>query len=292
MICHVNFSVSRKEKKLIHTVGVVSQGKLTITNNPLNYTGIFASGADNIIIRMSTAQQPTSEGGNVTFLPALVIKYLRDGVPSANSFAMFSLLGQNSYNFFKHDLSNHVPIFGPWAPTAQQLVLDAFLAASSWPTMIGLSDMASWDQLGNHATSPRFPYRLVFHPADKWHNYFPDSYPGMPYNEQLSKALSPGLLYTIYAQDQPPFSDNSQLIKIGTVDMTTGSMSHFGDRTLFMAHTRFENDLDVFPNWEAGAQQDIDNQKNTTFPGFLFPDLPWGNSSKPVPKIMKIFSHH
>jgi len=272
------FFCSEERKKLIHTIGVLSQGKLIIKNNPKNYTGIFVSGADNIILRMSLAAEPVVTAGEVVFLPGLVVKYFRDGIPSSNTFAMFSLLGQNSYNFFKHDLSNHVPSFGDWAGIGSQLLFQKFLTASSWPTMIGLSDFASYDQYGNYYSTPNFPYRLIFHPTDKWHNAFNDSDPGMQFNEQLLKYLTPGPLYEVYAQDQP-LQNNSQLIYLGTLEMESPSLSYYGDRSLFMQHTRFETDLTIFPNWESEAAQDIQNQENTPAPGYTYPDLPWSNEN-------------
>jgi len=282
MICLVNFFCLEERKKLIHTVGVLSQGRFVVKNNPKNYTGIFQTGADSIIIRLSLATEPAVTDGAVVFLPGAVVKYFRDNVPSANTFTMYSLLGQNSYNFFKHDLSNHVPSFGSWAGIGQKALFEKFLTASQWPTMIGLSDFASYDQHGKNYPNPNFPYRIVFHPVDRWHHAFSDNDPGIPFNQQLVKNLKPGPLYEVYAQDQPPFTDNSQLTHIGTLEMTSPSLSHYGDRSLFMQHTRMETDLTIFPNWVNGADQDIQTQQNTPSPGYIYPDLPWkiDNSKK------------
>ena len=41
------------------------------------------------------------------------IKCLRDGVDSANFVAMFSVDGQESWDFFANDFSNHIPAAGP-----------------------------------------------------------------------------------------------------------------------------------------------------------------------------------
>ena len=40
------------------------------------------------------------------------LKFLRDGVDSANLVAMYSVDGQESWNFFKNDFSNHIPESG------------------------------------------------------------------------------------------------------------------------------------------------------------------------------------
>lgn len=85
---------------------------------------------------------------------------------SGNTFAMYSLFGQTSYNLFEHDLTNHVPQFNVnTAPLSARLLLDRFRTASAWPTMMGLSDMATYDQFGNKESIVNFPFRLVFHPV-------------------------------------------------------------------------------------------------------------------------------
>ena len=45
------FLCTEERKKLIHTVGVVAQGKLTIDMKNNNYTGIFVTGSDSLIVR-------------------------------------------------------------------------------------------------------------------------------------------------------------------------------------------------------------------------------------------------
>jgi len=96
---------------------------------------------------MSSAKQATLSPPNVT--PGLTLKFMRDGVKSANIFAMISLEGQSSFNLFEHDLTNHVPNIGPNAIFALKALAAKFKTASNWPTMIGLKDCADFDQSGN-----------------------------------------------------------------------------------------------------------------------------------------------
>jgi len=51
-------------------------------------------------------------------------------------------------------------------------LLAAFKKASAWPTMIGLSDFCGVDEKGKKETSPKFPYRLIFHPTNEVHTAF------------------------------------------------------------------------------------------------------------------------
>ena len=47
--------------------------------------------------------------GTVRTAPGMGLKFLRDGMDSANLLAMFAVEGQESWNFFKNDFSNHIP---------------------------------------------------------------------------------------------------------------------------------------------------------------------------------------
>ena len=86
---------------------------------------------------------------------------------------MYSLEGQESFNFFEHDFTNHVPDINPaTADFATKALVKTFKSASAWPTMLGLKDTASYDQKGNQINSPKYPFRLVMHPSNEAHTAF------------------------------------------------------------------------------------------------------------------------
>jgi hypothetical protein len=98
--------------KYIHTVGNTGTVKFVPTANSEGYTGLF-KGADHAIIRMSLAIQPdqtktTAAGADGNFAPGIGLKFLRDGMPSGNLVAMYSVDGQPSWNFFEFPFSNHI----------------------------------------------------------------------------------------------------------------------------------------------------------------------------------------
>jgi len=71
--------------KYIHTVGNTATVKFTPVSNNEGYTGIFASGADHALIRLSLAKQPdqtktTAAEALDNFIPGFGLKFLRDGV--------------------------------------------------------------------------------------------------------------------------------------------------------------------------------------------------------------------
>lgn len=78
-------------------------------------------------------------------LPAIAMKFLRDGVDSANTFGVFSLEGQDNYNFFDKSLTS---IFegastegsqADWTPIGLH-----FKSESDFLTSIGHLDFASY----------------------------------------------------------------------------------------------------------------------------------------------------
>ena len=72
--------ISPTRMKYIHTQGAVASVKLTnLESHP--FTGIFA-GADSGVVRLSFAGEPDITIQHTT--PAMAIKFLRDGVDSAN----------------------------------------------------------------------------------------------------------------------------------------------------------------------------------------------------------------
>ena len=90
-------------RKYIHRRGVMAKVMfLSKGNHP--FTGIF-SGFPCGLLRLSLTYRP-----NKAFAPGLALKVLRDGSPSANVSALYTLTGQGqNYNFLANPLSNIVP---------------------------------------------------------------------------------------------------------------------------------------------------------------------------------------
>jgi hypothetical protein len=68
------------------------------------------------------------------------LKFLRNGVPSANLVAMYSVNGQQSWNFFANKFSNHI---SPASGAALGAVAKKFSSATPYIQVVGLSDFAS-----------------------------------------------------------------------------------------------------------------------------------------------------
>ena len=76
--------------KLVHQQGIVAKGKYVPNCAGIKcrgYTGIFKSGAENVIIRLSETGLHL-DGVSGSMNPSAAFKFLRDGVLSANQFGM------------------------------------------------------------------------------------------------------------------------------------------------------------------------------------------------------------
>jgi len=258
----------QRRPKLIHSVGAIANARWTALSS--SFTGILGEGCRDLFIRFSLAAQP---GGSSAYTPAISIKCLRNGIPSGDIFGMYSLQGQDSWNFFKHDYTNHVPDLSTNAGIILQRLRARFADASSYPVMIGLSNLAKYTENGTLVQNPKFPFRLIFHPVSAWHTFYPDSQPSVPFEQQLASTLKPSPLYQIYAQVEPD-DDISKFVQIGQIDLTsTATTSKFGDTLMFFQHTRFEDDLVYRPDWAQKAQDILAQQRATD--NYVYPDLPW-----------------
>ena len=92
-------------RKYIHSVGTVGKVKFVAKSN--QYSGIF-NGADKGLIRLSSAAAPTADSKS-PLAPGMGLKFLRDGIDSANLVSMWSVAGQpNDWNFFSNTFFNHI----------------------------------------------------------------------------------------------------------------------------------------------------------------------------------------
>jgi len=71
----------------------------------------------------------------------MALKFLRDGMDSVSLVAMYSVDGQDSWNVFKNDWSNHIP-----AATELSLIplVKKFETATDYIQTVGLSDFAAY----------------------------------------------------------------------------------------------------------------------------------------------------
>eukprot|EP00008_Paramoeba_atlantica_P010210 CAMPEP_0201489676 /NCGR_PEP_ID=MMETSP0151_2-20130828/23286_1 /ASSEMBLY_ACC=CAM_ASM_000257 /TAXON_ID=200890 /ORGANISM="Paramoeba atlantica, Strain 621/1 / CCAP 1560/9" /LENGTH=265 /DNA_ID=CAMNT_0047875353 /DNA_START=258 /DNA_END=1058 /DNA_ORIENTATION=+ len=244
-------------KKLIHSVGNHAQIRFVVSDTSRDkYTGIFSSGSLNGIARLSPAAEPdpsnpTECAPQCGFIPGMSLKFLRSGIASANIVAMYSLAGQPSFNFFLNNFTNHPYLACDDIYGSLKLLYNKFRTASEWPTTVGLSTLAHYDEAGNVYDPPRFPYQLWFVPNASLTAQFPDFPPN--YNDgtlakQLEAIPAGTPLYTVYGLENP--WDPAEFL--GTIETTTAfTTSKWGDKDMFIQHTRMEEDVEFHPEWKS-----------------------------------------
>merc|ERR1712066_897799 len=144
---------------------------------------------------MSLAKQPDPEVKETA--PGIGLKFLRDGMDSGNMVAMFSVDGQQSWNFFRNNFTNDIP---PLESAALAPLGAKFATATKNVAQVGLPDMARFAESGSETSPPVFPFSLNFVPTGEIS--FPDEYV-QPFTEDLMSIPSGSTLYKVYALDKP-----------------------------------------------------------------------------------------
>lgn len=151
----------QKRPKLIHSVGVSAKAQWIVKDNSFKYTGVFASG---VLKRAHLSFSCLYQGAHhcspfrrcsahARWTDQYRSRHLREISPQQSSFwqhcgsrtpsciqvksyFQWTLAGQKGWNFFQHDLTNHVPAFNTsLVPTALSLLLNHFKSASKFPFM-------------------------------------------------------------------------------------------------------------------------------------------------------------
>jgi hypothetical protein len=113
-------------KKPIHAVGNVGKVKFRSTGNG-NFTGMFSGDLDHGIMRLSSADYVPGPDSSVHLAPGMGLKFLRDGVESANLVSMYSTDGQPDMDFFANDWTTLIP------PASLKLYVVAYEFSAATP---------------------------------------------------------------------------------------------------------------------------------------------------------------
>ena len=178
--------------------GVVTQVEF-IPSYGSRYTGVFR-GARNAIMRMSEFVMTEPEAPKTT--PALEVKFLRDGMSSANLMTQFAFDGQPSFNHFKNRQSN---IIKEMENECSRETYGKKLAEGT--NHIGarsVMEMAEFDQHGKKEKNPHWPFMIEVEPYDAYG--WTDKYQN-DFHEQLQVLPQDTVVWKMYGYDCPPELD-------------------------------------------------------------------------------------
>lgn len=224
--------------KVIHTQGVHCKFELDVGEGS-PYTGLFATGQSEGIIRMGSANSLDASGKPP--FPGLSFKFLRDGVHSGNFVALRGSGDEGGgYAFFDEEFTKIVN------PPAALKALMKFNQASDCQSMVGLSDLCAFDQAGIPVEKVKFPYDIRFE-ASSDAIYLPDvKITDEELLSHLSSIEAGTHLFNVFAKDSP----TAEKSRLGTLKTTSQCVrSLFGDQNLFFRHQRMEEDFVREPDW-------------------------------------------
>ena len=228
-------------RKLIHSVGVVAKVAFNVVTKS-KYTGLFNSGSQNALLRLSAAKdydikKSSAKQAYNNFAPGFGLKFLVNKKISENLVAMYDPLGQESWNFFKNTFTNNFRV-NLHQDLENKLVSRSFAKVTNWISGVGLLGISSVKENGEIEKSPVFPYRLEFVPNPNLTKLFKDEYTE-DFKDIISKIPSETLIYEVFAIDQPGCEPE----KIGElVSKSEFTTSTFADRHLFFRHGLLDAD--------------------------------------------------
>lgn len=221
-------------EKLIHGSGVVIQVSFTVNDYSKKlYSGIFKDGSKKSFMRISLAVPPESD----KCVPGLALKFLRDGRPSENIMAMYSLNGQSDADIFAHDFTTVVPdpgfSFKVWLLEKRfQAGLDTLGKGDLNTKAFSLDEMAKAGSRGQIHV-PKAPFMLIFRPSEDIKSLTK----GITFADDFRTVVAGKgkdlVLYEVYALEHA----NSPEHRIGSIiGISNFSISKFADETLRFQH--------------------------------------------------------
>lgn len=122
-------------------------------------------------------------------------------MPSANVLAMPGLDGQADFNVMTRNYSNHLEMPLSWAV---QIVTSKFVQASSCPLMVGLADMAAFEEDGTEVKDWTAPFEIIFVPNLQISAFPSSPYSGDDFLAYAELGIDEGsVLFEVYARASP-----------------------------------------------------------------------------------------
>lgn len=225
-------------RKLVHAWGAEARFRFVSSKSARGYTGIYESGSDCVIGRLSMATKPTK---TVT-VPALALKFFISGHKSKNLQIMNSTSGQKSHNFFEMPFSNIIPPPDSFAKRLIQKIFRkaavAFGAKDPDPTHLTVEHLAEIQVDGTAVATPKSPYRLIFKPTMAASDLMKDATVDSDFRTNLARYPFGQVMYDVYALDIGESADDLPASNIvGQLIPTTKIVaSSYGDEKLNFQH--------------------------------------------------------
>ena len=220
--------------KVIHRFGVAAKVNW-VARGDHPYTGIFASGAEHGIMRLSLATPPSS----TSLTPGFGLKLLIDHQDSVNIMAMNALTGQDDPNVFAKSFSNSLP--KPTGNLALLLVDHFFTGALAVASIMNgnslhlpVQHFAERDQFGAVYVTSQAPAQLIFEPTTAAQSLMSGASSIEDFRLDLQDRGTGIHLYRVYALET---KETNARRYIGDIYQSSDWIaSEYGDKELFFRH--------------------------------------------------------
>ncbi|TPX55913.1 hypothetical protein PhCBS80983_g04936 [Powellomyces hirtus] len=259
----VDDEMVKGRKKFIRNRGAHALVKVVPKDTFNGYTGIWATGSTNGVVRLTTLDEPPKnpKPEDIVIAPGGTLKLWRDGIPSTNLFFIYSLEGQKSWNYFQNPCSNHL---APPKELKTKVAKKLNQRVSHFSEMTGTSGLATFTTDGKPVAAPKYPFQVWLVPSAEVKANPPVLTPetaGANFASHFTAIPKGSPLYNVWAIPEPiqpydPATVYHPETLVGAThiaDIVTDSeftQSFYGDAHLHFKHTSFDDDLKLRPDWE------------------------------------------
>ena len=135
--------------------------------------------------------------------------------------------------------------------------------------MVGLSDIAKYDQYGEEESDVEFPFRLFFSPNPQLTLRFHDQPATLEgIYDQLISIPSDIKLWDVYASSHPEDTNHVKIAEL--ISASEVVFSETGDTNIFFRHQFMQEDIDLHPEWYEDKTTEEDNGNCKLFCPFSF----------------------
>lgn len=227
--------MERSRPKVIHARGAVAMIEFT-TDATSPFTGILGPqpiGGAIGLLRLSLVAQVKR---NAAYTPALALKLLIDGQPSADVLAMNHTVGQGrDFDLFSNTMTNDLTEEHKELRTPQRVMSVLFERVSEQPRRLVVTHLANQTRAGETIPSPVEPRRMVFHPTSDARRIF-SGQAGVDFRLVLSGVPAGIELYEVEGLTA------SGGTHVGTIRTTSPFVSSEGGDRLYFRHVQDPND--------------------------------------------------
>lgn len=225
--------------KHIHKFGTVATVRFVAEDNI--FTGIFSSGAEHAILRLSLAMPEENAGwfSNYNITPGFAIRFYIDYQAPLSTLAMPSLGGQQEASIFSFEYKNNLP--KPPCKFKLKVIERSFEKSLAHqgqkngnPRHLTSDDMASVNTKGEMINNFKAPYELIYTPTIEARNLMREHEISADFRATLANKGKGAKLFNVYALE---YKDGPRHL-LGYIEATSNFVASKNGDEMFFKHPK------------------------------------------------------